>query len=149
MISFSSEMLDLTSNHRIDLDVILCNSEFNLSNYTKHNGKCCFFQIFKYAQDLFDAFSGVLIRMYLNIMLNYFSFLSTNLQDEKRITETIAKHSHFLLSRFGLEVNIYYFYEFFDLFDTVNSSFCYENVVTKPKFCLYHGPHATLTIIRF
>ena len=68
-----------------------------------------FFQIVKYAQDLFAAFSGVLIRMYLNITLNYSSFLSTNLQDEKRITETIVKHSHFLLSRFGLQVNIYYF----------------------------------------
>ena len=43
MISFSSGMLDLTSNHRIDLDVFLCNSEFNLSNYTgiMVNGKCC------------------------------------------------------------------------------------------------------------
>ena len=58
MISFSSGMLDLTSNHRIDLDVFLCNSEFNLSNYTKDNGKCCFFQIFEYAQDLFAAFQG-------------------------------------------------------------------------------------------
>ena len=58
MISFSSGMLDLNSNHRIDLDVFLCNSEFNLSNYTKDNGKCCFFQIFEYAQDLFAAFQG-------------------------------------------------------------------------------------------
>ena len=90
-----------------------------------------------------------LIRKYLNITLKYFPFLSTNLQDEKRITETIVKHSHFLPSKFWHEVNINYFYEFFDLFDTVNSSFCYENVITKPKICPYHGPRATLTIIRF
>ena len=54
-----------------------------------------------------------------------------------------------MLSKFWHEVNINYFYEFFDLFDTVNSSFCYENVVTKPKFGPYHGPRATLTIITF
>ena len=87
--------------------------------------------------------------MYLNITLKYFPFLSTNLQDEKRITETIVKHSHFLPSKFWHEVNINYFYEFFDLFDTVNSSFFYENVITKPKICPYHGSRATLTIIRF
>ena len=65
--------------------------------------------------------------------MNFFSSILTNIHDEKRITEIIVKHGHFLLSKFRHEVNINYFYEFFDLFDTVNSSFCYENVVTKPK----------------
>ena len=100
MISFSSEMLDLTSNHRIDLDVFLCNSEFNLSNYAKDNGKCCFFQIFEYAQVLFAAFSVVLIRMYLNITLKYFSFLSTNLRDEKRVI--FKKNFHIIMGNFIL-----------------------------------------------
>ena len=61
MISFSSEMLDLTSNHRVDLDVFLCDAEVNLRSYTKDNSKCCcFFQIFEYAQDLFCGFWEVL-----------------------------------------------------------------------------------------
>ena len=43
MISFSSEILDLTSNHGVDLDVFLCNAEVNIRSYTKDNCKCFFF----------------------------------------------------------------------------------------------------------
>ena len=39
MISFSSEILHLTSNHRVDLDVFLGYAEVNLRSYTKDNGK--------------------------------------------------------------------------------------------------------------
>ena len=61
------------------------------------------------------------------------------------------KHGHFLLSKFWHEININYFYEFFDLFDTVNLSFCYQNIVTKPEFGPYHGPNdlISLHVIRF
>ena len=61
------------------------------------------------------------------------------------------KHGHFLLSKFWHEGNIAYFYEFFDLFDTVNLSFCYQNIVTKPEFGPYHGPSdlITLQVFRF
>ena len=61
------------------------------------------------------------------------------------------KHGHFLLSKFWHEVNINYFYEFFDLLDTVNLSFCYQTIVTKPEFEPYHGPSdlISLQFIRF
>ena len=36
-----------------------------------------------------------------------------------------------------------------DLFDTVNTSACYQNVATKPKFGPYHGPRPTLAVIHF
>ena len=74
-----------------------------------------------------------------------------NVRDQKKVAETIAKHGNFLLSKFWHEVNIDYFYEFFDLFDTVNLSFRYQNIVTKPKFGPYHGPSDLITLkaIRF
>ena len=74
-----------------------------------------------------------------------------NVRDQKKVAETIVKHGNFLLSKFWHKVNIDYFYEFFDLFDTVNLSFCYQNIVTKPKFVPYHGPSdlITLKVIRF
>ena len=74
-----------------------------------------------------------------------------NVRDQKKAAETIVKHGNFLLSKFWHKVNIDYFYEFFDLFDTVNLSFCYQNIVTKPKFVPYHGPSDLITpkVIRF
>ena len=67
LITFGSSVLDLTADHRIDLDVFLSNADVNLRSYTKDNGKCCFFQLFEYAEDVFCAFSSILLRVYLNI----------------------------------------------------------------------------------
>ena len=110
-----------------------------------------FFQSFEYATDVFCAFSSILIRIYLNITFPFFSWILTNMCDQKKIVNIILKHGHFLLSKFWHEVNISYFYEFFDLFDTVNLSFCYQNIVTKPEFGPYHGPSdlISLQVIRF
>ena len=59
MVCFSTKILDLTTSHRIDLDVFLLNAEYNLGFYTKDKGFCTFFQTFDYAQDFFAAFSGI------------------------------------------------------------------------------------------
>ena len=42
--------------------------------------------------------------------------------------------SHFFLARFWHEVNIDFFYEFFDVFDQYNSSYCFRNSYNKGKF---------------
>ena len=151
LITFSSSVLDLSHDHRIDLDVFLSNAYIILKNYTKNNGECLFFQSFEYAEDVFCAFSSILIRVYLNITLPFFSWILTNIRDLKKIVDIIVKHGHFLLSKFWNEVNIDYIYELFDLFDTVYLSFCYQNIVTKPEFGPYHGPSdlITLKVIRF
>ena len=59
MVCFSTKILDLTTSHRIDLDVLLLNAEYNLGFYIKDNGLYTFFQTFDYAQDFFAALSGV------------------------------------------------------------------------------------------
>ena len=63
LIIFGSSVLDLTTDHRIDLDVFLSNADVNPRSYTKDNGKCFFFQSFEYATDVFCAFSSILIRI--------------------------------------------------------------------------------------
>ena len=42
LITFGSSVLDLTADHRIDLDVFLSNADVNLRSYTKDNGKFFF-----------------------------------------------------------------------------------------------------------
>ena len=57
----------------------------------------------------------------------------------------------FLLNacKFSDETNYKFFYEFFGMFDKVNSSVCYQNVYTKHKFGPYHDPCCTFAVIYF
>ena len=63
--------------------------------------------------------------------------------------QKILKHAYIFLSKFWDETNYKFFYEFFDIFDKVNSSVCYQNVYTKPKFGPHHGPRFTFSVIYF
>ena len=111
--------------------------------------KCCHFRIC--TRDLFAAFCSVFVRMYLNYTNDYFSglFSRISLSDEKKIIEKIFRHASSLLNRFWDESNYKFFYGFFDMFDKVNSSACYQNVTNKPEFGSYHGPYSTLSVIHF
>ena len=129
----------------------MLNASDNLRCYTKNNGKCCQFQIFEFARDLFAVFCSVFVRINLNYTIDYFSGLFSRiyLSDEKKIIEKIFRHASSLLNKFWDESNYKFFYEFFDMFDKVNSSVCYENVTNKPEFGPYHGPYSTLSVIYF
>ena len=83
--------LDINTSDRLDLDIFLLNASDNLRCYTKNNGKCCHFQIFEFARDLFAAFCSVFVRMYFNYTIDYFSglFSRISLSDEKKIIEKI------------------------------------------------------------
>ena len=89
--------------------------------------------------------------MYLNYTVACFSdFLSrVSLPDEQKIIQKILKHAYIILCKFWDETNYKLFYEFFDMFDKVNSSVCYQNVYTKPKFGPYDGPSCTFSVIYF
>ena len=97
--------------------------------------KCANFEVFNFARDLFAAFCGVLVRMYLNYTLQYFSEFISNvsLSDEKKTINKIFKYAYNFLSKF-FDVNHWFFYEFFDLFDKVNGSDCYVVYDNKPKY---------------
>ena len=72
----------------------------------------------------FVLFQASYLTVYLNVTFPFFSWILANIRDQKKIVEIIVKYGHFLLSKFWHKVNIDYIYEFFDLFDTVNLSFC-------------------------
>ena len=89
--------LDCSSSDRLDLDVFLLNADDFLGGYTKYNGKCCYFQNFEFARDLFAAFCSVLIRMFLNYTVDCFSDLlcRVTLSDEQKIIQKILNHAYF------------------------------------------------------
>lgn len=59
--------------------------------------------------------------------------------------------SRFSLAGFWHEVNIDFFYEFFDKFDQYNLSYCFKNSPKQPKFGPYYPTafDTTFTVIRF
>ena len=68
--------------YRTDLDVFL----FGEARYLKDSKNCSLFQVFNYPQELFDAFSAFLVRMYLNSTVGSLSRLlcSVSLADDKK-----------------------------------------------------------------
>ena len=127
------------------------NVERNLINYTEDNGKCCLFQEFQYPQELFAAFSSLLVRMYLNYKSKTLSNLlcQVSLSDEKTMIIIILMSAQKILRMFWYETNYIFFYEFFDMFDTVNCNICYKNFDPKPKFGPYHYAPWSLTVSYF
>ena len=98
-----------------------------------------------FPQELFAAFSALLVRMYLNCTIKSFSNLlcQVSLSDERTIIQKIIKHALTFLGKFWHEANYKFFYEFFDMFDAVNSSACCRNFEGKPKFGPYNfGPYS-------
>ena len=84
-----TEYLHITSSERLDLDVFVKgNWHFGIPYFDLINGKCCYLEYFSYARDLFPAFCAILVRMYLNYAIDYFSELisQVSLSDEEKIS---------------------------------------------------------------
>ena len=112
--------LGLDNDHTVDLDVFL-NQEIA---YTFNSEHCCNFERLNYPQELFACFSSIFLRMFLNIALKCFNnlILSSSLHDEKKIFHTILRRAGYFINRFWHESNYCYFFEFFDVLHTVNTS---------------------------
>ena len=139
--------LGMNNYNRVDLDVFLMNDMRGIG-YTIDNDDCCFFQVFTYPQELFAAFSSILIRMYLNCTVKSSSSLLScvSLADEKKIRQIILKHANFFLNKFWHQTNYRFFYELFDKLDTVNTSSCFRNFTTRPKFGSYQFFNYSFTV---
>ena len=151
IVTSDTECLHITSSDRVDLDVFVNSpSYFEYADYELTNGKCCHLEVFSYARDLFAAFSAVLVRMYLNYTIEYFSelILQVSLSDEGKIIQKMFWFALDLLHKF-FEINYLFSYEFFDVFDEVNSSQCYANDKNNPKFGPYGPPVCYIQILRF
>ena len=129
----------------------MLNIEHNLIDYTKDNENCQFFQKFDFLQELLAAFFSIFVRMYLNHTIKSLSNLlcQVSLSDEKTIITIIINHALIFLGKFWHQTNYKFFYKFFDVFDTVNSSACYKNFDAKPKFGPYHYARYSLTVSYF
>ena len=82
------DYLHISSTDHADLDIFLNRlAYFQYPDYEILNGKCCHLEVFSYARDLFTAFSAVLVRMYLNYMIEHFLDLISqlSLSDERKI----------------------------------------------------------------
>ena len=97
--------LDIQSEERVDFDVFLCktSSPFcSLCNPDSTDKKCANFEVFNFARDLLAAFCDVLVKMFLNYTLSYFSGFISNvsLSDELKIINKIFKYAYNFLSKF-------------------------------------------------
>ena len=72
MITSYGSLLGLSFHERIDLDVFLSNADDYFIFFITPNKNFLFFQNFTYTQDIFAAFSSILIRTYLNICFGFF-----------------------------------------------------------------------------
>ena len=87
--STTGDYLNISSSEQIDLDVFLNKPAYFPYCHCKSIGKCSGFEVFSFARDLFAAFCSVLVRMYLNHTMEYFSDLMSqvSLTDEKKIIQ--------------------------------------------------------------
>ena len=88
MRSDVDDFLHICSAERLHLDIFLNKpAYFQYPDYDFINGKCCQFEVFSFARDLFGAFSAVFVRMYLNYTINHFSDLISQLSlaDERKL----------------------------------------------------------------
>ena len=149
--SDTDDYLHITSSDRLDLDVFLNRpAYFQYPDYELLNGKCCHLEVLSYARDLFAAFCAALVRMYLNYTIDQFSDLisQVSLSDRGKIIRKIFWFALDLLHKF-FDINYLFFYEFFDMFDEVNSSQCFVVCANKPKLGPYNGPKCSLEITMF
>ena len=87
-----TDYLPITRYDRVDLDIFLNRPwHFEARDYDLINGKYVHFEYLYYARDLFAAFSAVLVRMYLNYTVDYFSELISQISlcDEAKIIRKI------------------------------------------------------------
>ena len=149
-VSQMDDYLDISSSERVDLDVFLNRPAFFPYCFFESPRSCTDHQVISFAQDLFVSFCSVLVRMYLNITIDHFSEIMSDLSlaDEKKVVKKIFSGASLLLYKF-FGLNYLFFYEFFDLFSQVNSSDCFNICSKKSKYGPYCGPKFKLDIIMF
>ena len=67
------DYLDISSSERVDLDVFLNRPAYFPYCFCESPRSCTDHQVISFAQDLFEAFYSVLVRMYINITIDHFS----------------------------------------------------------------------------
>ena len=116
------DYLDISSSERVDLDVFLNRPAYFPYCFCESPRSCTDHQMISFAQDLFAAIFSVFVRMYLNITIDHFLEIMSDLTlaDEKKVVKKIFSSASLLLYKF-FGLNYLFFYEFFDLFSQVTA----------------------------
>ena len=110
--SDGTTLLGLSSDQVCDLDVFVSNADDYFKFFKVKDDFFSYFALFSYPEEIFAAFSSILIRIYVNVSLKFFAELELNIFDEKKVREIIMTQSRFFLARFWHEVNIDFFMNF-------------------------------------
>ena len=78
VISEGATLLGLSSDQVCDLDVFVSNADDYFKFFNVQNDFCSYFALFHYPEEIFAAFSSILIRIYVNVCLKYFSYCLRN-----------------------------------------------------------------------
>ena len=99
--SAGTSLLGLGSDQISDLDVFVSNADDYFKYFNLKNDFCTYFAFFSYPEEIFATFSSVLMRIYVNLCLKFFSYLDLNKNDERKVLQIILTHSHFFWQDFG------------------------------------------------
>ena len=77
--SYGSILLGLDSSYICDLEVFVSNADDYFKFFNLKNAHCSYFALFSYPEELFAAFSSILMRIYMNLSLKFFSYLDLNI----------------------------------------------------------------------
>ena len=67
--------------------------------------------------------------------MNVFNFLKVSLADEKKVLFLMVKHAKNFLDKFWYTTNYQFFYDFFNQFENVNCSTCFEKSTQIEHYC--------------
>ena len=81
---------------------------------------CDYYEEFDMPIDLLLAFTSVLVRMYVNYVLNCLFELDLTLVDQKKLIELVSKHGCGLMYEFFWETNYHFAYDFLENFPGVS-----------------------------
>ena len=93
--SDGTTLLGLSSDQFCDLDVFVSNADDYFKFFNVQNDFCSYFALFHYPEEIFAAFLSILIRIYINVSLNFFTDLELNLFDENKVRQIIMTQSRF------------------------------------------------------
>ena len=100
-VSRKDDYLDIGSSERVDLNVFLNRPGYFPYCFCESTRSCTDHQVISFTQDLFVAFCSVLVRMYLNIAIDHFSEMMSDLSlaDEKKVVKKIFSSARLLLHK--------------------------------------------------
>ena len=84
MTSEGTTLIRLSSHAICDLHVFMSNADDHFKFFKVKDDFCSYFALFSYPEEIFAAFASILIRIYVNVCLNFFNDLDLNITDEHK-----------------------------------------------------------------